>query len=98
MCDEVLFLRNDRRKFLHGSLFVGHLTRMSEDGLPWLMGVVCLLTMSPGPFRDALGRPLVENGEIDPAAFIDDNGQAYLYTRSVAVDGSPTTPTARSRP
>ncbi|MDG4785321.1 family 43 glycosylhydrolase [Micromonospora sp. WMMD1102] len=32
-----------------------------------------------GPFRDALGRPLVENGEIDPAAFIDDNGQAYLY-------------------
>ena len=32
-----------------------------------------------GPFRDALGRPLVENGEIDPAVFIDDDGQAYLY-------------------
>ncbi|WP_335987540.1 glycoside hydrolase family 43 protein [Glycomyces sp. MUSA5-2] len=32
-----------------------------------------------GPFRDALGRPLVENGEIDPAIFIDDNGQAYMY-------------------
>ncbi|MBY8870676.1 family 43 glycosylhydrolase [Micromonospora sp. PLK6-60] len=32
-----------------------------------------------GPFRDAIGRPLVENGEIDPHAFIDDNGQAYLY-------------------
>ena len=32
-----------------------------------------------GPFRDALGRPLVENGEIDPHAFIDDDGQAYLY-------------------
>jgi arabinoxylan arabinofuranohydrolase len=32
-----------------------------------------------GPFRDAIGRPLVENGEIDPAAFIDDTGQAYLY-------------------
>ncbi|XVV00487.1 glycoside hydrolase family 43 protein [Actinosynnema sp. CA-248983] len=32
-----------------------------------------------GPFRDALGRPLVENGEIDPAVMIDDNGQAYLY-------------------
>ncbi|MBY8854490.1 family 43 glycosylhydrolase, partial [Saccharothrix sp. MB29] len=31
-----------------------------------------------GPFRDALGRPLVENGEIDPSVFIDDNGQAYL--------------------
>ncbi|MCK2218515.1 glycoside hydrolase family 43 protein [Actinomadura sp. ATCC 31491] len=32
-----------------------------------------------GPFRDALGRPLVENGEIDPTVFIDDDGQAYLY-------------------
>jgi beta-xylosidase len=32
-----------------------------------------------GPFRDALGHPLVENNEIDPTVFIDDNGQAYLY-------------------
>jgi hypothetical protein len=32
-----------------------------------------------GPFRDAIGRPLVENGEIDPTVMIDDNGQAYLY-------------------
>ncbi|MBP2479655.1 hypothetical protein JOF53_008527 [Crossiella equi] len=32
-----------------------------------------------GPFRDALGRPLVENGEIDPSVFVDDDGQAYLY-------------------
>ncbi|GAA3934501.1 hypothetical protein Aau02nite_24950 [Amorphoplanes auranticolor] len=32
-----------------------------------------------GPFTDALGRPLVENGEIDPSVFIDDDGQAYLY-------------------
>src|SRR3954447_26287114 len=32
-----------------------------------------------GPFRDALGRPLVENSEIDPTVFIDDDGQAYLY-------------------
>jgi arabinoxylan arabinofuranohydrolase len=32
-----------------------------------------------GPFRDALGRPLVENGEIDPSVLIDDDGQAYLY-------------------
>ncbi|GAB1320955.1 CBM6 domain-containing protein [Madurella fahalii] len=32
-----------------------------------------------GPFRDALGRPLADNNEIDPAAFIDDDGQAYLY-------------------
>jgi hypothetical protein len=32
-----------------------------------------------GPFTDALGKPLAENGEIDPTVFIDDDGQAYLY-------------------
>ncbi|QNL52535.1 family 43 glycosylhydrolase [Olivibacter sp. SDN3] len=34
-----------------------------------------------GPFKDALGKPLVaaNQGDIDPAAFIDDDGQAYLY-------------------
>jgi hypothetical protein len=32
-----------------------------------------------GPFRDAIGGPLVENGEIDPSVFIDDDGQAFLY-------------------
>ncbi len=36
-------------------------------------------TSPTGPFSDAIGRPLVENGEIDPTVFIDDNGQAYLY-------------------
>lgn len=32
-----------------------------------------------GPFRDALGRPLVSTNEIDPTVLIDDDGQAYLY-------------------
>ncbi|MBN2201183.1 family 43 glycosylhydrolase [bacterium] len=37
-----------------------------------------------GPFRDALGRPLISRGEsgtrvMDPAVFIDDDGGAYLY-------------------
>lgn len=37
-----------------------------------------------GPFKDALGRPLVDNEKIktfsiDPFAFIDDDGQPYLY-------------------
>jgi hypothetical protein len=37
-----------------------------------------------GPFKDALGRPLIEDAKIktfsiDPHAFIDDDGQAYLY-------------------
>lgn len=32
-----------------------------------------------GPFRDAIGGPLIRNSEIDPTVFIDDDGQAYLY-------------------
>ena len=34
-----------------------------------------------GPFRDAIGKPLFENGSwdhIDPSVFIDDDGQAWL--------------------
>ncbi|WP_435821359.1 family 43 glycosylhydrolase [Micromonospora parva] len=44
------------------------------------MAIGVAVSDSPtGPFRDAIGRPLVENGEIDPHAFVDDDGQAYLY-------------------
>jgi beta-xylosidase len=38
-----------------------------------------------GPFKDALGKPLIRRNEagirymIDPCVFIDDDGQAYLY-------------------
>lgn len=37
-----------------------------------------------GPFKDALGKPLIARGEsgtraIDPCIFIDEDGQAYLY-------------------
>ncbi|MDD3166516.1 MAG: glycoside hydrolase family 43 protein [Bacteroidales bacterium] len=33
-----------------------------------------------GPFKDALGKPLLASfGYIDPTVFIDDDGQAYLY-------------------
>lgn len=35
-----------------------------------------------GPFKDALGKPLFDNGSwdnIDPTVFIDDDGKAYLY-------------------
>jgi arabinoxylan arabinofuranohydrolase len=32
-----------------------------------------------GPFTDALGHPLVENGQFDPTVFIDSDNQAYLY-------------------
>ncbi len=36
-------------------------------------------TSPTGPFSDAIGRPLVGNGQIDPTVFVDDDGQAYLY-------------------
>lgn len=32
-----------------------------------------------GPYEDAIGGPLLENNEIDPTVFIDDDGQAYMY-------------------
>ena len=35
-----------------------------------------------GPFKDAIGKPLFDNGSwdnIDPTVWIDDDGQAYLY-------------------
>jgi arabinoxylan arabinofuranohydrolase len=44
------------------------------------MAIGVAVSNSPtGPFHDALGRPLVANGEFDPTVFIDDDGQAYLY-------------------
>ena len=42
-------------------------------------------TSPAGPFRDALGQPLIQKSNklnvhtIDPCAFIDEDGQAYLY-------------------
>ncbi len=34
-----------------------------------------------GPFKDAIGKPLIAPGygNIDPTVFVDDDGQAYLY-------------------
>jgi arabinoxylan arabinofuranohydrolase len=34
-----------------------------------------------GPYTDALGKPLINSGKgcFDPTAFVDDDGQAYLY-------------------
>ncbi|SEF37592.1 Carbohydrate binding module (family 6) [Amycolatopsis pretoriensis] len=44
------------------------------------MGIGVAVADSPtGPFHDALGHPLVANGEFDPTVFVDDDGQAYLY-------------------
>ena len=46
------------------------------------MALGVAVSSSPtGPFKDALGKPLIEGSwdYIDPTAFIDDDGQAYLY-------------------
>ncbi|GAB3027912.1 glycoside hydrolase family 43 protein [Niabella terrae] len=42
---------------------------------------VAVATSPFGPFYDPLGKPLVqtERGDIDPTAFVDANGAAYLY-------------------
>jgi len=47
------------------------------------MAIGVAVSDSPtGPFRDAIGKPLFENGSwdhIDPTVMIDDDGQAWLY-------------------
>lgn len=49
----------------------------------WRHTIGVAVSDSPsGPFKDALGKPLIpvtEGGQIDPTVFIDDDGQAYLY-------------------
>jgi arabinoxylan arabinofuranohydrolase len=47
------------------------------------MAIGVAVSTSPyGPFKDALGKPLISrsnSGDYDPTVFIDDDGQAYLY-------------------
>lgn len=47
------------------------------------MSIGVAVSDSPtGPFKDALGKPLITTGtwaNIDPTVYIDDDGQAYLY-------------------
>ncbi|MBO0883428.1 MAG: family 43 glycosylhydrolase, partial [Mycobacterium sp.] len=51
-----------------------------NDAATGRMAIGVAVSNSPtGPFTDALGHPLVENGEFDPTVFIDSDGQAYLY-------------------
>ncbi|MCH7410548.1 glycoside hydrolase family 43 protein [Belliella sp. DSM 111904] len=50
--------------------------------MPGGVGIGVLVADSPyGPFKDPIGKPLIKNSDhdIDPAVFIDDDGQAYLY-------------------
>lgn len=46
------------------------------------LGIGVLVADNPyGPFKDPIGKPLVQNSpeDIDPTVFIDDDGQAYMY-------------------
>jgi arabinoxylan arabinofuranohydrolase len=55
---------------------------VSVRGWPKNVIAVAVADSPLGPFKDALGRPLIgkETGFIDPSAFVDDDGQeAYLY-------------------
>jgi beta-xylosidase len=54
---------------------------ISVPGWPKNVIAVAVSDSPFGPFKDALGHPLIEKatGNIDPTVFIDDNGQAYLY-------------------
>lgn len=57
-------------------LYVPITDRNNQNGIGVAVG------NSPyGPFVDPLGKPLIRNSnaDIDPAVFIDDDGQAYLY-------------------
>ncbi len=50
--------------------------------MPGGMGIGVLVADSPyGPFVDPIGKPLIKNSreDIDPAVFIDEDGQAYMY-------------------
>jgi len=54
---------------------------ISVAGSPKNVIAVAVADNPAGPFRDALGKPLVGPGEgfIDPTVWIDHDGQAYLY-------------------
>jgi hypothetical protein len=54
---------------------------ISVPGEPKNVIAVAVADTPYGPFKDALGRPLVGpvRGYIDPTVFVDDDGQAYLY-------------------
>lgn len=54
---------------------------ISVKGWPKNVIAVAVADNPLGPYKDALGKPLIDkaNGFIDPTVFTDDDGQAYLY-------------------
>lgn len=54
---------------------------ISAHGAPKNVIAVAVADKPEGPFKDALGKPLIAPGDgyIDPTVWVDDDGQAYLY-------------------
>ncbi len=54
---------------------------ISVSGWPKNVIAVAVADNPLGPYKDALGHPLIDkaNGYIDPTVFVDDDGQGYLY-------------------
>ena len=54
---------------------------ISVAGSPKNVIAVAVADRPEGPFKDAIGKPLIApgNGYIDPTVWIDNDGQAYLY-------------------
>lgn len=54
---------------------------VSVAGSPKNVIAVAVADKPEGPFRDALGKPLLgpQDGFFDPTVWVDDDGQAYLY-------------------
>jgi arabinoxylan arabinofuranohydrolase len=54
---------------------------ISVPGWPKNVIAVAVADNPLGPYKDALGKPLIDkaNGYIDPTVLVDDDGQAYLY-------------------
>nr|WP_255719637.1 glycoside hydrolase family 43 protein [Pelomonas sp. P8] len=53
----------------------------TAPGEPRNVIAVAVADRPEGPFKDALGKPLIDRGHgfFDPTVWIDDDGQAYLY-------------------
>lgn len=66
--------------------FYWYVSANGRDTSTWMDIGVAVATSPTGPFRDAIGGPLVTDRtpnasalNIDPAVFVDDDGQAYMY-------------------
>jgi len=67
----------------------------SDDAGPYFSIGVAVADSPLGPFKDALGKPLIADSQtpdlhfdIDPAVFIDDDGQAYMYWGNATENGT----------